>query len=117
MSGHSSAANLVCPFGVPEVRQLQNSCIALSQPHEDRLRSNFTKWYSAAPEKLQNREKPLRVESKMADDAQIFNIWTPMSLERLKQETSNLVHASTTRSKFDSVQKLGQRGRDPVYVT
>jgi len=77
----------------------------------------------------------LRVESEMADSAQIFNIPTPISLERLKLETSNLVFAplklrrygaiqicllllllSTTRSNFDGMQKtrLGQRERDPV---
>jgi len=53
----------------------------------------------------------------MADDAQIFNIRTPISLERLKLETSNLVCASITRSKFDGMQKLDQRELDPVYVT
>jgi len=53
----------------------------------------------------------------MANDAQIFNIRTPISLERLKLETSNVVCASTTKSKFDGIQKLGQRERDPVYVT
>jgi len=39
---------------------------------------------------------------------------TPISLERLKPETSNLVYASTMRSNFDGTQKLGHRGRDPV---
>jgi len=53
----------------------------------------------------------------MVDDAQIFNIRTPISLEWLKLETSSLVCVSTTRSKFDSMQKVGQRGRDPVCVT
>jgi len=67
-----------------------------------------------APEKLRNCQNPLRVISKMAKDAQIFNIRTPISLERLKLETSNLVFASTTRSEFEA---LGQRGRDPVLVT
>jgi len=53
----------------------------------------------------------------LADDAWIFNIRFPMSPERLKLETANLMCVSTTRSKFDGMQKLGQRGRDPVYVT
>jgi len=53
----------------------------------------------------------------MADDVQIFNIWTLVSLERLKLEALNLVCSSTTRSQFDGMQKLGQRGRDLVYVT
>jgi len=61
--------------------------------------------------------KPTKVKSKMADDAQIFNIRTPISMERLKLDTSNLVCASTARSNFDGMQKIGQRGRDPVYVT
>jgi len=50
----------------------------------------------------------------MVDDAKIFNTWTQISLEHLKLETSNLVCASTTRSNFDGMQKLGQRRRDPV---
>jgi len=45
------------------------------------------------------------VECKMADDAQIFNVWATIYLERLKLDTSNLVCASTTRSSFDGVQK------------
>jgi len=49
------------------------------------------------------------------DDAQIFNIRAPISFERLKLETLNLVYASIiTRSNFDSMQKLGQRGHDTV---
>jgi len=50
----------------------------------------------------------------MADDAQIFNIPTPISLERLKLEISNLVCASTTRSNFNGMQKLDQKRRDPI---
>jgi len=42
--------------------------------------------------------KPTKVESKMADDTQIFNIRTLISMEPLKLECSNLVYASTTRS-------------------
>jgi len=30
----------------------KNGYIALTQPHVDRLRSNFTRWYSVAPWKL-----------------------------------------------------------------
>jgi len=37
----------------------------------------------------------------MADDTHIFNIPTPISMERLKLETSNLVYVSTTRSNFE----------------
>jgi len=40
----------------------------------------------------------------MADDAQIFNIRTKVSLEREKLETSNLVCELATRSNFDGVQ-------------
>jgi len=50
----------------------------------------------------------------MADDAQIFNIRAPISLERLKLETSNLVCTLAIRSNFDDMQKLGQRGHDPA---
>jgi len=60
---------------------------------------------------------PQKVESNMADDALIFNLRTSISLERLKLETSNLVCALTTIRKFNGIQKLGQRGRDPVSVT
>jgi len=86
--------------------------IALFQLHVDRLRSDFTRWYSVSPWKLRNCENPLRVESKMADDTHILNIRTPIALKQLKPETSNLVCALTTRSTFDGVQKLGQRGCD-----
>jgi len=68
----------------------KNGYIVLTQPHVDRLRSDFVRWYSVATWKLQNCENPLRVESKMADDAQIFNMQIPMSLERLKLQASNL---------------------------
>jgi len=39
-----------------------------------RLCSDFTRWYSVAPGKLRSCENPPKVESNMADDAQIFNI-------------------------------------------
>jgi len=56
----------------PKVRQLEkNGYIDLTQPHVDRLRSNFTKWYCLAPGQLRNCENLLWVEFKMADDAQI----------------------------------------------
>jgi len=48
----------------------------------------------------------------MADDAEIFTIRTPISFERLNLETSNLVW-----SNFDGMQKQGQTGCDPAYVT
>jgi len=63
---------------------------------------------------MQNCQSSLTVESKMADDAQIFNLRAPISLELQKLATSNLVCASMTRSNFDGMQKLGQMGRDPV---
>jgi len=91
----------------------KNGYIALSQPHVDRLRSNFTRWYSVALGKLWNCEHLLRVESKMADDFQIFNIRTPISLEQLKLETSNLVSALTARSNFDGMQKTRSKGTWP----
>jgi len=37
--------------------------------------------------------------------------------DKVKLETSNLEHASTMRSNFGAMQKLGQRGRGPVYAT
>jgi len=67
-----------------------------------------------APGKLQNCQNPLWVESKMADDAQMFNIRTPISLERLKLETSNLVCARTTISSFDGMQNT--RSKRPSLV-
>jgi len=64
----------------------------------------------------------------MVDGAQIFkigisNISGDFKFEFLKlvflisPETSNLVSASTMRSNFDGMQKLGRKGRDPVYAT
>jgi len=61
-----------------------------------------------APRKKRNCEETPRVKSKMADDAHIFNIWTPISVKRLKLETSSLLCASTTRCNLDGMQKLGQ---------
>jgi len=59
------------------------------------------------PWKLRNCENPLRVESKIADDAQSFNIRAPIFFERLKLETSNLVCAATAGDNyFDGMQKL-----------
>jgi len=82
MSGLSSAADPVqlgppnlrsiCPDGPLKCDNWKNGYIALIQPHVDRLHSNCTTWHSVAPEKLRNCENPLRVEFKMADDAQIF---------------------------------------------
>jgi len=46
------------------------------------------------------------VKSKIVDNAQIFNIRSPISLERLKLES--------TRSYFDGMQELGQRRHDLV---
>jgi len=62
------------------------------------------------PGKLSNCENPLRLESKMADDAQIFHIRTPIFLEQLKLETSNLVCALTTRSNLGGLQKTRSKG-------
>jgi len=107
MSGLSFAADTcrhpLTPFaqsGHLKCDNLKNGYIAPSQPHVNRLRSNFTRWYSVALGKLRNCENPLSVESKMADDAKIFTIRTTISLEQLKLETSNLECASTTRSTF-----------------
>jgi len=49
---------------------------------------------------MRHCENPLKVESKMEDDVQIFNMWTPICLEWLELESSNLVYALTTRSNF-----------------
>jgi len=59
MSGLSSATDPVqlgpstlisiCPIGALKVRQLKNGYIAVTQPHLDGLRSNFTRRYSVTP--------------------------------------------------------------------
>jgi len=103
--------DLFAQLGPLKCDDWKNGYIALAQPPVDRLHSNFTRWYSVVPGKLRNCEKPLRVKFKMADDAPIFNIRTPISLERLKLD---LVCASTTSSNFNGMHKLGQSGRDPV---
>jgi len=70
------------------------------------------------PRQPRNCKNLLPVKSKMADGAQIFNIGIPyISRQAIKLETSNLVHASNMKSNFDGMQKLGQRGCDPVYAT
>jgi len=91
MSGLSSAADLV-QLGPLNSQQLVKGYNALSQPHVDRLCSNFARWYFMAAGKLRNCENPLRVEYKMVAAAEIFNIRTPISLQQLKLETLNLVH-------------------------
>jgi len=99
-----------CPNWGPKVRQFKKGYIALTQPHVDRLRSNFTRWYPAAAWKMRNCQNLASVESKMADDVQIFNIWTPISLKRLNLEISNLVCASTTMSSFHGMQNTTSKG-------
>jgi len=101
----------ICLKIVPKVRQLEkNGYIALTQPHVDKLRSNFRRWYSIAPGKFRNCQKPLRVESKMSDDTRIFNIRAPISLKRQNLETSTLVCAPMTMSSFDGMQNTRWKG-------
>jgi len=111
-----STLRSICPIGALKCDNWKNGYIDLSQPHVDRLHSNFTRWYSVASGKLLSCKNSLRFESVMADDAQIFNIQIPISLERLKLETSNLVCASTTRSNFDGMQKLSQSGNNLGHI-
>jgi len=54
----------------------------------------------------------LKVESKMADNAQIFNIGNPISLKWKKLETSNLVCA-LTMSSFDGKQNTRSKEKWP----
>jgi len=70
-----------------------------------------------APRKLRNCQNQLEIESKTADEVPFFNIRAPISFERLKLESSNLVCVSNTRGSYDRMQKLGQRKHDPVKVT
>jgi len=49
----------------------------------------------------------------MADDAHIFNIRTPITLERIKLETSNLVSTSTGAI-LTACKKLGQKECDSL---
>jgi len=90
----------------------KNGYTALTQPHVNRLRSDFTRWYFVAPGKMRNCQKTLGVESNMADDAQIFNTRNPISFWRQKLETSNLVCAPTTMS-FVGMQNTRSRGTLP----
>jgi len=108
----SPNSEIYIPNGDPKARQLEKRLQSFNSAAGERI-----VWYSLAPRKRWNCENPLTVESKVADDAQIFNIRTLISLERLKLETSNLVCALTTRCNLDGMQKLRQRGRDLVYVT
>jgi len=62
----------ICPIEALKCDNWKNAYIALTQLHMDSLHSNFTKRYSVAPGKLWNCENPLKVESKMADNANIL---------------------------------------------
>jgi len=89
----------IVPNGTPKVRQLEKRL------HRSILaaRGHITfkcHIISVAPGKLQHCENPLRIEFKTADDAQIFNIQTPISLERLKLYGSNLARRKMVRSRI-----------------
>jgi len=45
-------------LGTLKCNNWKNGYVALTQPHVDRLRSNFARWYSVAPWRLQNCQKP-----------------------------------------------------------
>jgi len=101
----------VCPIEAPEVRQLEkNDYIVVTQPHVDRLRSNFTRWYSVAPWKLRNCQNPLKFEFQMMNDAQIVNIQTPISLERLKLQGANLASIDRPRGVEYKLSKSRSKG-------
>jgi len=118
MSGLSPAADLmhpalptlrfICPIGESKVRQLEKQLHRSNSAARGQIAFKYRKcgW------RLRNCQKPLKVKSKMADDAQIFfNKRVPISFERLKLETSNSVCASTTRSDFDA--KIRSKGSWP----
>jgi len=92
MSGLSSAADPLqpgppslrsfCSFRVPEVQHLEKWSHCSISAAWGEIALKFHKWYYVAT--LRNCQNPFWVESNMADDAQIFNIQTPISLEWLK---------------------------------
>jgi len=95
---------------------LPNWALKVRQLEKRLHRSNSAARFQTASKLRQlNYQNALtcRVESKMADDAQNVNIRAPISFERLKLETSNLVCATPTGSTFDLMQKLRQKGHDP----
>jgi len=64
--------------------------ITQTQLRVDRLHSDFTSGTLWLQVSCGIVKTPLRFKFKMADDAQIFNIFTRISLERLNVVTSNL---------------------------
>jgi len=91
----------ICPIGASKVRQLEKRLHRFNSSTREQISQDVL----CGSRKAAELSNPLRVESKMANDAQIFNIRTQISLKRLKLETSNLVCASTTSSNFDGMQK------------
>jgi len=57
-----------------------------------------------------NCQNPYVVESEMADDAQIFNLLAPTSLEQQKLETANVVCAPMMMGSFDGMQNTRPKG-------
>jgi len=63
--------------------------------------------------KFDNWQNGYTALTQLHDDSQIFHIWAPISLERQKLETSNLVCAPKTVSSFDGIQNTRSKGTWP----
>jgi len=92
----------------PKVRQFEKR-LHNSAAH-GQIVFKFRKMVLCGSRKAAELWKPTSGRIQDGNDAQIFNLWTPISLERLKLQTSNLVWASTTRSNFDGIQKNYVKG-------
>jgi len=125
MSGRSSAANAVpvhlgpptlrnfCFKISPQVRQLEKRLHRSNSAARRQIAFRFHKMALRGSRETRNCHSPLKVEFKIADDAQIFNIRIPISLERQKLETSNLVCTPMTMSSFDNMQNTRSKGTWP----
>jgi len=122
VSGLSSAANLV-QLGLPtrdpfaqlgplKYDNWKNGYIALTQPPADAYVRILQGGTTCLRERGGIVKKPLKVESKMADDAHIFNKRAPISLKRQTLDPSNLVCAPMTMS-FDGMQDTKSNGTWP----
>jgi len=101
----------------PKARRLEKRFHRSNSAKGGQIELKFHRIVLRCSMKEMELKNPLRIESKMADDAQSFSIRTPISLKWLKLETSNLVCTSITMCNLDDMQKLSQRERGPVYLT
>jgi len=108
----------ICPTGALIVRQLEKRLHRFNSAARGQFAFRFHKMGLCGSRKASECQNPLRVESKMADDAQIFNIRTPISLKQLKLENSNLVRTLPIGSTINKckTRSQGSKSRSRGYI-